>query len=64
MVTEIRSNGPSNLPKSDQTEQVRVLDITGIASASLITPHWVDYMTLAKSDGQWRILSIVQQITD
>jgi hypothetical protein len=65
MVSEIRSNGPSSLPKPDQTEQIRVLDITGnIASAKLITPDCVDYITLAKSDGRWRILSVVQQITD
>jgi Putative lumazine-binding len=40
-----------------------VLDIAGtIASAKLVTPGWVDYVTLSKSDGEWKILSVVQRI--
>ena len=65
MIAELRSQGPANLPPADRTEQISVLDITGnIASAKLVTPHWVDYMTLSKSDGKWKILSVVQRIDD
>jgi Putative lumazine-binding len=65
MLSEVRKNGPSDLPQTDKTEQVQVLDVAGeIASAKLVTPHWVDYMTLAKSDGKWKILSVVQMIND
>jgi hypothetical protein len=65
MITEVRKNGPSDLPKAEKTEQVQVLDVAGeIASAKLTTPHWVDYMTLAKADGKWKILSVVQMIND
>jgi len=63
MVEDVRSQGPVDLPPAEQTEQISVLDISGdIASAKLITPHWVDYMTLSKSDGEWKILSVVQRI--
>lgn len=63
MVREVRTNGVPNLPQADRTEQITVLDVSGdIASAKLVTPHWVDYMTLSKSDGAWRILSVVQRI--
>jgi hypothetical protein len=62
MVQDVRS-GPSGIPPAERTEQISVLDISGgIASAKLVTPGWVDYMTLAKSDGQWKILSVVQRI--
>ena len=65
MVQEVRSHGPADLPQGEKTEQISVLDIAkGIASAKLVTPHWVDYMTLSKSDGQWKILSVVQRIDD
>ena len=65
MLAEVRSQGARNLPPADRTEQITVLDITGnIASAKLVTPHWVDYMTLSKSDGKWKILSVVQRIDD
>ena len=63
MVQELRSQGVPDLPQTQRTEQVTVLDVTGtIASAKLVTPGWVDYMTLSKVDGEWKILSVVQRI--
>ncbi|MGA9511927.1 MAG: nuclear transport factor 2 family protein [Candidatus Sulfotelmatobacter sp.] len=60
---QVRSQGDSDIPQAERTEQISVLDISGdIASAKLVTPHWVDYMTLSKLDGQWKILSVVQRI--
>lgn len=65
MVDEVRAHGPADLPAAQKTEAISVLDISGnIASAKLVTPHWVDYMTLSKSGGNWRILAVVQQIED
>lgn len=64
MIGMVQSGAP-NMPSASKTEQVSVLDISGnIASAKLITPGWVDYMTLSKVDGAWKILSVVQQIED
>ena len=63
MERDVRSQGPADIPLAERTEQISVLDVSGdIASAKLITPHWVDYLTLSKSDGQWKILSVVQRI--
>ncbi|MCU1299263.1 MAG: putative lumazine-binding [Acidobacteriaceae bacterium] len=63
MVREVRSHVPSDIPQAEQTEQISVLDVAGdIASAKLATPHWVDYMTISKSKGEWKILSVVQRI--
>jgi hypothetical protein len=63
MVKEVRSRSIPDIPQAARTEQVSVLDIAGtIASAKLITPGWVDYMTLSKVDGAWKILSVVQRI--
>jgi hypothetical protein len=65
MVREVRVNGAVDSPAAERTEQVRVLDVAGdIASAKLITPHWTDYMTLSKTSGGWKILSVVQRIED
>jgi hypothetical protein len=65
MVQEVRTHGPADLPQSNKTEEVTVLDIAGsIASAKLVTPGWVDYMTLEKVGGDWKILSVVQSIND
>ena len=63
MVREVRSYGIPDIPPGQRTEQVTVLDVAGtIASAKLVTPGWVDYMTLSKWNGEWRILSVVQRI--
>ena len=65
MVEEIRSHGIPDIPQTQRTEQVTVLDVAGtIASAKLVTPGWVDYMTLSKSGGEWKILSVVQRIAN
>lgn len=59
------SSGPGSVPPAERTEQISVLDIAGdIASARLVTPHWVDYLTLTKFNGEWKILSVVQEIED
>lgn len=62
MVEEVRTHGPVNLPASEKTERITVLDIAdGMASAKLVTPHWVDYLTL--SNDEWKV-SVVLTETD
>jgi len=59
------ASGPAEIPQAARTEQVTVLDMAGdMASAKLVTPGWVDYLTLAKVDGQWKILSVVQRLEE
>jgi hypothetical protein len=63
MLEEVRSHGPADLPEADKTEQISVLDVAGsLASVKLVTPGWVDYITVERSEGKWRILSVVQRI--
>ncbi|MFZ0860377.1 MAG: nuclear transport factor 2 family protein [Candidatus Sulfotelmatobacter sp.] len=63
MLQEVRSHGVPDIPQAQRTEQVTVLDVAGtIASAKLVTPGWVDYLTLSKVAGEWKILSVVQRI--
>lgn len=65
LVQDVHNGGGTHMPKAQRTEQVTVLDVAGdIASAKLVTPGWVDYMTLSKVNGEWKILSVVQRIDD
>ena len=60
MIEDVRSGKPAGIPASERKEQITVLDVTGdIASAKLVTPRWVDYLTLAKWNGEWKIVSVV-----
>jgi hypothetical protein len=65
LVRDVREGGGTQLSAAQRTEQVTVLDVAGdIASAKLVTPGWVDYMTLSKLNGEWKIISVVQRIDD
>ncbi len=57
MVEDIRGGGPQ---PTTQKDQISVLDISGdIASAKLVTPGWTDYVSLAKWNGEWKIVSVL-----
>ena len=63
MVQDVRSHGP--VTEADKKEQITVLDVTGdVASAKLVTAHWVDYITLSKWNGDWKIVSVVLREND
>jgi Putative lumazine-binding len=63
MMQAVLEGGGTHMASAQRTEQVTVLDIAGnIASAKLVTPGWVDYITLSKVNGDWKILSVVQRI--
>lgn len=65
LVQAARSGEGTHLTQAARTEQITVLDVAGnIASAKLVTPGWTDYMTLTKTEGEWKILSVVQRIKD
>jgi hypothetical protein len=65
LVQAVRNGEGTHMAQAQRTEKVTVLDVAGnIASAKLVTPGWVDYMTLSKINGGWKILSVVQRIDD
>jgi hypothetical protein len=51
-------------PPAQRIAKITVLDVSGdVASAKLDTGEWVDYLTLAKIDGQWKIVSVLLRST-
>ena len=61
MVQEVR-NKREVTPVSDRKEEITIFDIAGdVASAKLVATHWINYMTLLKQDGEWKILSVVKR---
>jgi len=60
MVQEVRSGNPGGVPASERKSRITILDVSNdIASAKLVTPHWTDYLTLTRWNGQWKIVSVV-----
>jgi hypothetical protein len=60
LVQGTRRGGGSNIPAAERKDEVRILDIFGgAASARVTAATWVDYMHLAKVNGQWVIMNVL-----
>jgi hypothetical protein len=58
-----RSGDGKKTPKEVQQKDVTILDVFGeMASVKLETANWVDYMQLAKYDGEWLIVNILWEL--
>ena len=65
MIEDIQSQQGKITPIADRVEKIIVLDVSGdVATAKLETARWVDYLSLAKLNGQWKILSVVLREQD
>ncbi len=57
MVQRVRSGKIT--PVAQRVQKITVLDVSGdLASAKLETARWVDYLTLARLNGEWKIVSV------
>jgi hypothetical protein len=58
-----RMGGGRNTPVERQRKDVRVLDIfEGAAAARVDAADWVDYLQLARWNGQWRIVNVLWEM--
>ncbi len=61
MVQEVR-NKKEVTPVSERKEEISIFAIDGdVASVKLVATHWINYMTLSKQNGQWKIISVVKR---
>lgn len=60
LVTQTRRGGGSRTPSGEQRKDVRILDIfQEIASVRVDASTWIDYMHMARVDGQWKIVNVL-----
>ncbi|MBI4427985.1 MAG: nuclear transport factor 2 family protein [Ignavibacteriales bacterium] len=60
LVSGTRRGGGKNTPKDQQQKDVYILDIFGnAASVKAIMSGWIDYMHLAKWNGEWKIVNVL-----
>ncbi len=63
LVQQVRSGGGSATPATLRRTDVCLLDIfQDVASVRVDAHGWIDYMHLAKVDGQWRIVNVLWEI--
>jgi hypothetical protein len=60
LVQSTRGGGGSTIPATERADSVKILDIYGsAASVRVRAATWIDYMHMAKFNGQWRILNVL-----
>jgi hypothetical protein len=60
LVNSTRNGGGSDIPPAQRADSVTILDIFGnAASVRVRAATWIDYMHIAKYNGQWRILNVL-----
>ena len=63
LVQFTRMGEGKEIAKEKQMKVVTVLDIFGnAASAKVIASDWIDYMHLAKWNGEWKIVNVLWQL--
>src|SRR3954471_6741796 len=60
LIQGTRGGGGSRIPAGERSDAVQILDIFGAAASVRVrAATWVDYMHMAKYNGQWRILNVL-----
>lgn len=55
--------GGTRIPDDQQISDVTILDIfEGIASVKVVAGLWVDYMHIARVDGEWLIVNVLWEM--
>ncbi len=65
LVQMTRAGVGRSTPKEAQKKEVVILDIDDdVASVKAIMHAWVDYIHLARLDGQWKIVNVLWDLND
>jgi len=63
LINGVRAGGGKETPKADQQNDVSILDIyENAASAKIVASGWVDYLHLARWNGQWKIVNVLWEL--
>lgn len=63
LVQYTRAGYGRNVPEANQQKDVSILDKYGnVASVKIIAKDWIDYLHLAKFNGEWKIINVLWEI--
>jgi hypothetical protein len=64
LIEGTRAGGGKRTPVERQRKDFTILDIYhGAAVAKIVASDWVDYLELAKWNGQWKIVNVLWELT-
>ena len=63
LVQNTRHGGGSKTPKDEQLKEITILDRFNNASVvKIVASGWIDYLELAKFNGQWKIINVLWEL--
>lgn len=63
LINGTKSGFGKNTPKERQQKDVFILDVFGnTASVKLIMSDWIDYLHLARWNGEWKIVNVLWEL--
>ena len=63
LVQFTKRGGGKNTPKEKQLKEVTVLDVyENAASVKVVASEWIDYLHMAKFNGQWVIVNVLWEL--
>lgn len=64
LISNTRLGGGKHTPAAEQRKDFRILDIYGGAAvAKIVASGWVDYLQLARWNGEWKIVNVLWELT-
>ena len=63
LVQSTRAGGGKKTPANEQLKEVSILDIfNNAASVKIVASGWIDYLQLAKWNGDWKIVNVLWEL--
>jgi hypothetical protein len=63
LVQNVKRGGGKNTPKERQQKDVTILDVfENAACAKIVASDWVDYLQLARFNGNWVIVNVLWEL--
>jgi hypothetical protein len=63
LVQFTKRGGGKNTPKEKQIKEVTILDVfENAASVKVVASDWIDYLHMAKFNGQWVIVNVLWEL--
>jgi len=63
LINGVRAGYGKSTPAADQLKDVTILDVYGsTASVKVVMSEWIDYLHLARWNGEWKIVNVLWEL--
>ncbi len=63
LINVTRAGSGKNVPEDRRQKDVTILDVyENAAVVKIVAPDWIDYLELARWNGQWKIVNVLWEL--